>query len=132
MKSFGTLKESQTCGDYLLNKKALNTYCLYNKCITLKSVKSESELLQLRRAYYLNFLKCSDFNKKNLCVNLLTSVDLTDIPVIGSNTDPIITPTIINTTSIPYLTYVVDPSGNLFGNSVCGLTNFENYLVPNT
>ena len=31
----------------------------------------------------------------------------------------------------PYLKYNIDPSGNLFGNTVCGINNFENYVVPN-
>ena len=35
-------------------------------------------------------------------------------------------------TNYPYLTYDVDPSGNLFGNTICGINNFVNYMEPST
>ena len=28
--------------------------------------------------------------------------------------------------------YNIDPSGNLFGNTICGINNFEKYLVIDT
>ena len=37
-------------------------------------------------------------------------------------------PVTINTET-PFLQYNVDPSGNLFGNTVCGINNFLNYVV---
>ena len=40
-------------------------------------------------------------------------------------------PAPLDTTSISYLDYTIDPSGNLFGNTVCGTNNFQNYLVFN-
>ena len=29
-----------------------------------------------------------------------------------------------------YLNYTIDPSGVLFGNTECGINNFENFWVP--
>ena len=40
-------------------------------------------------------------------------------------------PTNLSLLTIPYLEYTIDPSGNLFGNTVCGTDNFQNYLVFN-
>ena len=30
---------------------------------------------------------------------------------------------------IPFLDYNIDPSGNLFGNTICGINNWEKYMV---
>ena len=38
-------------------------------------------------------------------------------------------PSTINTDVIPYLEYNVDPSGNLFGNTVCGFNNYVKYMI---
>jgi hypothetical protein len=57
----------------------------------------------------------------------------TNIPVItqfdatGNKTPAQIVPT--NPT--PYLSYNIDVSGNLFGNSRCGINNYLNYVVYN-
>jgi hypothetical protein len=71
------------------------------------------------------------FNTANLNVNLLTALDLTNISVISSNNSPYASPTPITTTATPYLDYQIDPSGNLFGNTNCGLLNYETDLVFN-
>lgn len=49
--------------------------------------------------------------------NLYTQSDQTDVHVVS--------PTILNTTS----GWTIDPSGQLFGNDVCGLLNFVDYNV---
>jgi hypothetical protein len=54
-----------------------------------------------------------------------------NIPIVedlNTNTYPVF---IDENVTRPYLKYHIDPSGNLFGNSVCGINNFENYIVPN-
>ena len=38
-------------------------------------------------------------------------------------------PTTITTDAVPFLDYNIDPSGNLFGNTICGINNWEKYLV---
>ena len=53
--------------------------------------------------------------------NLITKLDLTDVPVI--------LPTTITTVTDPYKYYNIDPSGNLFGNTICGIDNWEKYMV---
>ena len=64
--------------------------------------------------------------------NLYTKLDLS---VLRENT-PIISdlnggtyPVTIDTTVQPYLKYNIDPSGNLFGDSPCGIDNYLDYVV---
>jgi hypothetical protein len=61
---------------------------------------------------------------------LVTKLNLTNIPVIQQN-KPYTVPAYLNKTAIPYLDYTIDPSGNLFGNTICGIDNFQNYLQYN-
>jgi hypothetical protein len=44
---------------------------------------------------------------------------------------PFNSPTDITTSTTVYRSYIIDPSGNLFGNTTCGINNYENYLVYN-
>jgi len=56
---------------------------------------------------------------------------LKDVPVIEDFSGNIV-PSTINIISNPYLRYNIDPSGNLFGNTDCGINNFVKYLVNNS
>lgn len=130
--AFGVFNSSQTCGDYLYNKKAKTTFCVPNKCKPSRSINDQGSLLLLNRSNYLNYYACSSsFNKSNLNINLITKLDLTDVPVVQSNISPYDTPTVISTTDVPYTDYVIDPNGALFGNTVCGINNYKNYMVYN-
>ena len=62
-------------------------------------------------------------------INLVTKLDLTDVPVIIDISGNY--PAQLDVTTIPYLDYTIDPSGNLFGNTICGTNNFQNYLQFN-
>lgn len=130
--TFGVFKEPQTSGDYIYNKKAKTTFCRANRCIPSKKVDISSNLLLLRRSNYLSYYGCSNINTANLNINLLTTLDLSNIPVMESNTAPYQFPVDISLNATPYLDYRIDPSGNLFGNTTCGFLNYEKYLVPNT
>jgi hypothetical protein len=67
-----------------------------------------------------------------LVSGLYTKLDLNNVDVIASNTTPFGSPTPISVASTtPYLDYRIDPSGKLFGNTICGLNNFINYKVGN-
>ena len=55
-------------------------------------------------------------------------MDLTNVPVIQEFSTGNV-PTTITTTATPFLDYNIDPSGNLFGNTICGINNWEKYLV---
>jgi hypothetical protein len=127
--SFGVFSEPQTAGDYIYDKKAKTTYCLANKCVPNKSINTQSNLLLLNRANKLKYYPCVNFfNKANLNVNLITKLDLKDIPVIENAINNKV-PTNINPSDIPFLDYNIDPSGVLFGNTICGINNFVSFMV---
>jgi hypothetical protein len=128
-KAFGDFSKSYNAGDYIFNKKATAIYCKSKIGVSSRKIGSESDLLLFKRANKLNVYLClNSINKANLNINLITKLDLTGIPVIQdfSNND---IPTTITTTSIPFLDYNIDPSGNLFGNTICGINNFVSYMV---
>ena len=129
--TFGVLKEPQDAGQYILNKTASTSFCPPNVCVPSKALASQSSRLILRKANKIYFSRCQDpYNTANLNINLVTVLDLSGVPVIQQN-DPYAVPANLDITSIPYLDYTIDPSGNLFGNTVCGTDNFQNYLKFN-
>ena len=132
--TFGVFKEPLNAGDFILNKKAKTTFCSNVTCNqSSRTLNTQSNKLLFKQANYLNSCVCAKyFNTANLNVNLLTTLDLTNISVISSNNSPYASPTPITTTTTPYLDYQIDPSGNLFGNTNCGLLNYETDLVFNT
>ena len=129
--TFGVLKEPQDAGQYILNKTASTSFCAPNVCVPSRTITSQSSRLILRRANKIYFSRCQDpYNTANLNINLVTKLNLSGVPVIidsSNNTYP----TNLSVSTIPYLNYTIDPSGNLFGNTVCGTDNFQNYLVFN-
>ena len=128
--TFGVLKESQDAGQYILNKTASTSFCIPNVCVPSRTVASQSSRLILRSANKIYFSRCQDpYNTANLNINLVTVLDLSGVPVIIDVSGNY--PTNLDVTSIPYLDYTIDPSGNLFGNTVCGADNFQNYLLFN-
>jgi hypothetical protein len=132
IKAFGVFSEPQNAGDYIYNKKARATYCVANNCVPSVKVGSESNLLLFYRSNRLSINLCrNSINRANLFINLLTKLDLSgNIPVIEDLSGNQV-PSTINTDVIPYLEYNVDPSGNLFGNTICGINNFVDYMVYN-
>lgn len=133
VKSFGVFKEPQDAGSYINNKTAKTTFCNPNLCRPSKTVNTEGNLLLLQQSNRLTFYKdgYTTFNKSNLNMNLITKLDLTDVPVIQNNNTPFNVPTDISSGEIPYLNYQIDPSGVLFGNTTCGINNYLNYLMYN-
>ena len=126
--TFGVLKESQEAGKYILNKKALASFCPPNNCIPKETQSNRLLLRQANRIYYSS---CHNpYNKANLNINLVTILDLSGVPVIQQN-NPYAIPAELDVTLKPYIAYTIDPSGNLFGNTVCGTDNFQKYLLFN-
>jgi hypothetical protein len=135
-KAFGVFSEPQDAGDYIYNKKARASYCVANNCTPAVNVGSQGNLLLFNRSNKLSVYPCKNIiNKSNLNINLITTLNLSGVPVIKNMTTQAI-PTSIEPTTVanasstnyPYLTYDVDPSGNLFGNNVCGINNYLSYL----
>jgi hypothetical protein len=102
--TFGVVREPQEAGEYTLKKKKVFKCCDYRK----------------------------SYNTANLNINLVTKLNLDDVPVIQQNGIPSTTPAYFNATTPPYLAYTIDPCGNLFGNTICDTNNYQNYLEFNT
>lgn len=132
--TFGVFKQPQDAGYYILNKKAKTTFCNPNICAPNKKINTQENLNLLRtskRLFYRNF----NFNKSNLNINLITALDLNNVCAIKNSTTNMC-PTTLETypdsqVFYPFLTYTIDPNGQLFGNTPCGFYNFNNYRVCN-
>jgi len=123
--TFGVLKEPIQAGDYTINKGALVGFCPPNICARNRTGVTQSNYLLLKRAkaLYVNDL----YNPADLNMNLVTQLDLSGCSIILDNSGNLV-PANLSITSIPYLDYTIDPSGVLFGNTICGATNFTEYL----
>ena len=128
--AFGSNKGTNEAGNYILKKKARASYCTSSSCPPIYNLNTQGELNLLRTAKYID--RTLPFNKNNLNINLVTKLDLTNVCVIEDASGNVC-PTTIVYTDIPnfYTRYIIDPSGQLFGNTSCGVNNFLNYLVYN-
>jgi len=135
--AFLPFTETQNSGDNTTTKTCTTTY--NNPSTTLNNkFRSSSDRLLFKLSFYLNNVPNTSYNKSNLASNLVTKLDLqnydsTFVPVIEKNGNPSTVPTeiIITPSTVPYLDYTIDPCGNLFGNTPCGLNNYRQYLVYN-
>ena len=118
-------------GNYVRNKKARSSFCGANVCKQGRKVNTQSNLLLLNESIYLNNFSCGHINKTDLYVNLLQKLDLEGVAVIQNNNPPFNSPTDISASIPAYLNYTIDPCGNLFGNSSCGVYNYQYYLSYN-
>jgi len=123
-RAFGQFKESNTAGDYVLNKKAKTTFCGANMCTPSIKVNTQENLLLLRRSNKLKYYNCLySFNKANLNINLLTKLNVNKVVVL---TQP------INTTPFySFLNFILDPDGTLLGTDTCNINNYTSYMVYN-
>jgi len=132
--AFGVFKESQDAGEYILNKKATTTFCKPNICKGNKKIGTQGNLLLLNKSNKLKYYSES-YNPGQLNSNLVTKLDLTGVHVMETFANPPVSPAPITIPStpdgFPYLDYIIDPSGSLFGNTPCGEYNFLNYRVYN-
>ena len=130
-KTFGVFAEPLDASEYINNKKARATYCVANNCTPAIKVGSESNKLLFNRSNKLSITPCiNSIDKTQLYINLITKLDLADVPVILDYSGNLV-PCPIDKNAIPYLRYNIDPCGNLFGNTICGTNNFTNYMVYN-
>ena len=135
--AFGNITQSDYASDYIQNKIAKLAYCSDVRNANCKKKFSQSELLLFNKGRLLNsYAFCvgtSLINEANLVAGLYTESDLSGVAVVCDvSGDACITPTAINSLSVPfYEHYLIDPDGELFGNTPCGMTNFTKYMsVP--
>lgn len=126
--AFGSERNKINAGDYIQNKTAFTIFCNADLCKKKTSISTNSNLILLKRAYLLS-KRTNNNNKNNLTSGLNTSIDLGNQRLDESIV--VITPSLFNRSGTPYLEYVIDPSGTLFGNTICGINNIENFRIPN-
>ena len=128
--TFAQFNKPLDAGQYTLIKKTKYTFCKPDYCHQNNNLYSQSNYLLLKKANDLALNPC-DIDHTQLYINLITKLDLSDNAIVVTDLSGNGYPVEINTTVEPYLTYNIDPCGNLFGNTVCGINNFENYIVYN-
>lgn len=126
IKTFGNFGTSQYASDYIENVSEKRVTHNRNDCIAFKNISTQGEYLKLKNIKITRKNKYSSFNKANLNMNLVNRLNLNNVCVIKKYTGTC--PANINLNNIPNLTYIIDPSGSLFGDSICGLDNYTNYL----
>ena len=131
--AFGHINEPLDASDYIKIKKTKYSFCSPNICHPNKNVYSESNYLLLKQANTLAFYPCKNvLDSSELYSNLYTELDLSNNVVsVITDLNGSLNSVEIDPTLTPYLTYEIDPSGNLFGNTVCGIDNFRNYVLYN-
>lgn len=158
--AFGTFQPNNSSSDNIKKKKIKSLFCAATSkgCAPTKLVSNSTDLY-LFRAYVANN-QPPNYNTRNLNINLITSLDLSNVTVVESTCTqaspiPIDPPTggehveFIAETMDPtrfleqhvpmaenvddgrYTLYTIDPKGELFGNTPCGLNNYVNYMVIN-
>ena len=124
--TFGTLQEELYQSDYINRKK--------RKCV------NKSNLI---------VGKYTKLNKSNLIVGQYTKLNLSDVCTVSNGPPPAnpcefnnncnpcqnsedITIDASDTNTIPfYVDYTIDPLGELFGKTYCGILNYPKYMVFN-
>jgi hypothetical protein len=119
--AFSVFNEPADAGEYINSKKAKAMFCSANNCNSSGTFSSYSNLFLLKKSNNLQYYPCANnVDPTNLNVNLITKLNLTNINVIQ--------PVDVSLNVIPFLYYDIDPSGQLFGNTTCGINNYLNYL----
>jgi len=128
-RTFATLFENKSAGDYIIAKKTNTVTCGSSKCSVNNKFSSQQNKMTYQRSTNPTISLCAD--SKQLYINLLTKIDLSNVSVIEDFSGNVVPSTIDANINDPYLRYNIDPSGSLFGNNVCGINNYVNYMVYN-
>jgi len=126
--AFGHPAQTLFASEHIQRKKT-KYLCKRFLCHPMKNVYSQSTLLTMKRA------RCNacaiPFETNELYSNLYTKVELDKDVLVIADLSGNTFPAPISSTSTPFLTYNIDASGNLFGDTACGLSNYEQYVVYN-
>jgi len=136
-KTFKVFAESSSSGVYTYNKKARASYCIKNKCPINVNVGSQGNRILFNNAFLLNANKSKcirtlGYDNTELYINLISKLDLSgNLPIVtdlSGQAHPVSIDA-SNNPLPPYLTYDIDPSGVLFGDTICGINNFVRFMV---
>lgn len=108
--------------------QAKKTFRMFKEPISARDYTNQRKA----EAQGLHYGSCGNLiNPYDLYVNLISKFNLSGVCVIQNNDAPFNCPTTIDTNSVPFLDYEIDPSGSLFGNYMCGVNNFVKLMVYN-
>lgn len=128
-RTFATFAENKSAGDYIIKKKTNTVTCGCSKFFVNNTFSSQQNKMTYQRSTNPTISLCAD--SKQLYINLLTKIDLSNVSVIEDFSGNVVPSTIDANINEPYLRYNIDPNGSLFGNNVCGINNYVNYMVYN-
>lgn len=130
--AFGNFSKQVTYSEMMTNKRSNALYCNCNKGDNPSLIQTQGQLADIRRVSRNN---CPDgcetfpFNKTNLEVNLITSLDTTNVVVLAKNESPTI-PSKLNLNLSPiYAFYQLDPGNKLTGDTPCGIQKYVNFMI---
>ena len=130
---FGKTYNAPYYTEYIKNKSVMTKFCPRLQCKTpVNRFMNQADYLSIKKVCSTNPGCCAVgyIDKTNLNINLLTKENLKYVNVIKYNATNA-SPTNINR-SLPFLyNYTIDPSGQLFGNTGCGINNWTRYMVYN-
>jgi len=143
--AFGRIKQIQYASDYITNKKAKIVFCkgitidknvgLIYPCDRMSRVASYETRMLFNRGKIMKNIQLRRlpfFNYNNLEVNLFTKENLNCVDVMQETTSPSPVPyPPVQATAPFYWNTRIDPKGELFGNSQCGVNNFVDTLQYN-
>ena len=122
--TFGTIQPLFYGSDYIKNKKARLLNC---NCYPVLQKRSYAN-------YYLDVdfkLFRNEVNRTNLVYGLYSKENLKYVETLANNTIPTTPAQKVNPSNTPfYQYYTIDPKGELFGRTPCGINNFVNYMEP--
>lgn len=141
--AFGKVKKIGYASDYITNKKAKMVFYknlqidgnvgLMYPCERMSTHASYETRNLFNRGKLLKNIRLGRLpvlNNSNLEVNLFTKENLTNVDVISEKTPAPAYPPNQNITQF-YYSSMIDPCGELFGNSQCGINNFVHTLQSN-
>ena len=131
--AFGNIKSTEYASNYTKNKIARISYCRDKKNRNCKKGYSQFELLTYKKGFALSrYGFCagvSPLNYSDLTAGLYTQSNLQNVAVVSDVSYGIV-PTTIDPCVCPFYSYyTIDPKGELFGNTACGLNNFTSYMT---
>lgn len=144
--AFGTLTQVVYQGDYITNKKAKLVYCSNRdkkSCNKLAKSANYGQYNLYNKGRYLNALTNGcilPFDKTNLIAGQYSKMNLNSVCTvidgfpcsqIDSCSGCEVGAKVDATTAVEpfYQTNTIDPVGNLFGKTQCGINNFTRYMV---
>ena len=121
--TFANVNSIINASEYISKKKMKYKFCSPKLCHQNMNVKSYEDFHLLNSSLQ----PVINFNKSQLYANLYTKLDLNgNMPIITDFSGNY--PVVITADNV---SYNIDCSGILFGNTPCGLNNYLNYMVYN-